>query len=491
MPVLFGYVLQGGHIDVGFLGAAQIDKWGNLNSSVIGPWEKPKVRLPGSGGAVEVAANSKEVFVVMRRHDARTFVEQLDFCTSPGPVRALAEGGKVRGAGVTKVITELGILTRSSIRDELKLSAVHEGISVDQVRQNTGWDLKVSDDLRVTPQPTAEELRLLRTEIDPRRVSCANGHRENIPDMKIERIEAIPYEIPYLRPLKFASGEVTAADHVLLRIHTDTGIIGQADIPPPSLRLRGDAGLHRPSSTESSPPRTDRIGSVPPSGGPADTSRTVHNNTAKGGIDIALWDIIGQATGNSVWGLLGGFAPSMRVSHMLGFKEPEVLLEEAQRFGTEYGITTFRLKVGRRPISLDIEACRVLREGLGDDVEIYLDANRGWTANEALEVLRRTEGLGLSFLEEPCDAKEAMGRRRLVGIHDSIVSDGAYPPPGMSPASAFRGVQCHLYQDRPQRIRRGPGNPRVDHRPGGGHLHGQPDRHTDWHRGHGRVRSRP
>lgn len=170
MPVLFGYVLQGGHIDVGFLGAAQIDKWGNLNSSVIGPWDKPKVRLPGSGGAVEVAANSKEVFVVMRRHDARTFVEQLDFCTSPGPDRALAEGGRVRGAGVTKVITELGILTRSGVHEELKLSAVHEGISVDRVRENTGWDLKVSDDLRVTPQPTAEELRLLRTEIDPRRV---------------------------------------------------------------------------------------------------------------------------------------------------------------------------------------------------------------------------------------------------------------------------------------------------------------------------------
>ncbi|MFJ5958895.1 CoA-transferase subunit beta [Paenarthrobacter sp. NPDC092416] len=170
MPVLFGYVLQGGHIDVGFLGAAQIDRWGNLNSSVIGPWEQPKVRLPGSGGAVEVAANSKEVFVVMRRHDARTFVESLDFCTSPGPDRALAEGGRVRGAGVTKVVTELGILTRSGVHDELKLSAVHEGVSVDHVVANTGWDLKVAEDLRVTPAPTAEELRLLRTEIDPRRV---------------------------------------------------------------------------------------------------------------------------------------------------------------------------------------------------------------------------------------------------------------------------------------------------------------------------------
>jgi glutaconate CoA-transferase, subunit B len=170
MPVLFGYVLQGGHIDVGFLGAAQIDRHGNLNSSVIGPWHEPKVRLPGSGGAVEVLANSKEVFVVMRRHEPRTFVENLDFCTSPGPDRALAEGGRVRGAGVTKVITELGILTRSGAGEELTLSSVHQGVSVDQVLENTGWDLKVAHDLQVTPEPTHEELRLLRNDIDPRRV---------------------------------------------------------------------------------------------------------------------------------------------------------------------------------------------------------------------------------------------------------------------------------------------------------------------------------
>lgn len=170
MPVLFGYVLQGGHIDVGFLGAAQIDRWGNLNSSVIGPWEKPTVRLPGSGGAVEVAANSQEVFVVMRRHERRTFVEDLDFCTSPGPDRALAEGGRVRGAGVTKVVTELGILSRRGAGEELTLEAVHPGVTVDQVRENTGWDLKVSEALYTTPGPTPLELRLLREDIDPRRV---------------------------------------------------------------------------------------------------------------------------------------------------------------------------------------------------------------------------------------------------------------------------------------------------------------------------------
>ena len=101
LPALFGYVLQGGRIDVGFLGAAQIDRWGNLNSSVIGDWHAPKVRLPGSGGAVEVMANAREVFVVMRRHDRRSLVETLDFCTSPGPDRAAAAGLRPARAGGT------------------------------------------------------------------------------------------------------------------------------------------------------------------------------------------------------------------------------------------------------------------------------------------------------------------------------------------------------------------------------------------------------
>jgi len=153
--------------------------------------------------------------------------------------------------------------------------------------------------------------------------------------MKIERIEAIPYEIPYVKPLKFASGEVTTADHVLLRIHTDTGIVGQADIPPrPYTYGETEASIvavinsiFAPGLVGLDPFRRQVVQQV--------LRRTVHNNAAKGGIDIALWDIIGQATGNSVWSLIGGFAPSMRVSHMLGFTEPEVILDEAQRFGSE------------------------------------------------------------------------------------------------------------------------------------------------------------
>ncbi|WP_432150762.1 CoA-transferase subunit beta [Streptomyces sp. bgisy029] len=170
MPALFGSVLQGGHIDVGFLGAAQIDRWGNLNTSVIGAWESPAVRLPGSGGAVEVMANAREVFVVMRRHTPRSFAGELDFCTTPGPDRALADGIRPLGTGVTRVITELGLLARDGIGDELRLVAVHPGVTVDQVRAATGWELKVADTVATVEPPTAAELRLLRDDVDPHRV---------------------------------------------------------------------------------------------------------------------------------------------------------------------------------------------------------------------------------------------------------------------------------------------------------------------------------
>ncbi|KAD3515031.1 3-oxoadipate--succinyl-CoA transferase subunit B [Arthrobacter yangruifuii] len=171
MPVLFGYVLQGGWIDVGFLGAAQIDRYGSLNSSVIGDWHAPDVRLPGSGGAAEVMANSAEVFVVMRRHDPSSFVLELDFCTSPSPAVARRMDPLVpaQGRGVTTVISDLGVL-KADDDGELCLASVHEGVTVEQVIAATGWPLKVLPGLSVTPAPTEQELHLLRHEIDPGRV---------------------------------------------------------------------------------------------------------------------------------------------------------------------------------------------------------------------------------------------------------------------------------------------------------------------------------
>lgn len=173
MTHLFNYVLQGQRVDVGFLGAAQVDRYGSLNSTLIGDdWEHPESRLPGSGGAIEAMAGAAEVFLVMRRHTPRTFVETLDFVTSPSPRQAAqAEVGSMpAGAGVTHVITDLGIMTRSARDEELTLTAVHPGTDPAEVVRQTGWDLKVAADLESTQPPTPEELSLLRETLDPSRV---------------------------------------------------------------------------------------------------------------------------------------------------------------------------------------------------------------------------------------------------------------------------------------------------------------------------------
>ncbi|WP_312178979.1 enolase C-terminal domain-like protein [Arthrobacter sp.] len=249
--------------------------------------------------------------------------------------------------------------------------------------------------------------------------------------MKIASIEAIPYAIPYTRPLKFASGEVSTAEHVLIRVHTDTGIVGVADTPPRPYTYGETQDSIISVVTKVFAPQLIGLDPLDRSKIQLVLRRTVHNPTAKGALDIALWDAIGISLGTPVHKLLGGFTDSMRVSHMLGFKPAAQLLDEALEVRSVYGINTFKLKTGRRPLELDVEACRVLREGLGPDTEIYLDANRGWSANEAMEVLRRTEDLGLSMLEEPCEAGEALGRRRLVQqARIPIVGDESMPTLG-------------------------------------------------------------
>ena len=163
VPEIFAYWLQTGRVDIGFLGAAQIDRFANINTTVIGPYEDPKVRLPGAGGAPEIAASAKEVMVVMPQ-TARAFVEELAFVTSAGYL----DGGDTReqlgylGAGPTVVITDLGILKPDPETKELTLTDLHPGTSVEQAREATGWDLRVADDPGTTDPPTEEELRVLR-----------------------------------------------------------------------------------------------------------------------------------------------------------------------------------------------------------------------------------------------------------------------------------------------------------------------------------------
>jgi glutaconate CoA-transferase subunit B len=160
---LFSYYLQAGLIDVGFLGASQIDRYGNINTTVIGGYDAPKVRLPGSGGACEIAINAKKVFVIMPQ-SRRSFVERIDFKTSPGHLAGSRPAGW--GVGPAVVVTQLG-LYRFDETGEIVLASLHPGLTADEARDNTAWDLKIAPDVRETPSPTDEELRLIREELDP------------------------------------------------------------------------------------------------------------------------------------------------------------------------------------------------------------------------------------------------------------------------------------------------------------------------------------
>ncbi|MDW5330276.1 CoA-transferase subunit beta [Plantactinospora sp. KLBMP9567] len=164
VPEMFNYWLQPGRIDVGFLGAAQIDRYGNINTTVIGSdYHRPKVRLPGAGGAPEIAASCREVFVVAR-HNRRTFVERVDFVTSVGYGQGPGDRERLnlRGRGPVRIITDLGVLEPDPVSRELTLTQIHQGASVEQVRAETGWSLRVADTCDTVPPPTPAELATLR-----------------------------------------------------------------------------------------------------------------------------------------------------------------------------------------------------------------------------------------------------------------------------------------------------------------------------------------
>jgi glutaconate CoA-transferase, subunit B len=163
VPEMFQYWLQGGRISIGFLGGAQIDRFGNLNSTVIGPYDKPKVRLPGSGGATEIATSCQRIYVVMR-HNPRAFVQSLAFVTSLGHG---VTGRERRAMGITTegpalLVTDLCTMIPDDETKEFVVVSVHPGATKDQVRENTGWDLRFVDTVAETPAPTDGELEALR-----------------------------------------------------------------------------------------------------------------------------------------------------------------------------------------------------------------------------------------------------------------------------------------------------------------------------------------
>jgi glutaconate CoA-transferase subunit B len=174
LPDVFSDYLQAGRIDIGFLGAAQIDRFGNLNSTVIGSYERPKTRLPGAGGATEIAAHARQVFIVMKA-TPRSFVKQLDFRTSGGHFAGRPQSG-ARGAGPAVLVTDVGILKPRPESGEFALSALYPGIPADEAKAAIGWPLEILPALETCAPPSASELSALRT-LEAR---TAAAHREPV-----------------------------------------------------------------------------------------------------------------------------------------------------------------------------------------------------------------------------------------------------------------------------------------------------------------------
>ena len=236
--------------------------------------------------------------------------------------------------------------------------------------------------------------------------------------MKVIAVEAIPFRIPYRKPLKFASGEVHAAEHVLVRVHTADGVVGVAEAPPrPFTYGETQRGIVAVIETILAP-QVIGLAVTERERMAARLERTVGNPTAKAALDMAVWDALGKTLGLPVTQLLGGYTDRMRVSHMLGFDDPPAMVEEAQRMRADHGISTFKVKVGRHPASLDTAVVRALRDALGPEVVLYVDGNRGWSASESARAMREMADLDLAFAEELSPADDVLGRRWLVGQVD-------------------------------------------------------------------------
>ena len=164
---IFANYLQRGNVDVGFMGGAQIDRYGNINATVIGDYAQPKVRLPGSGGSQEIAAWANRCYI-MTPHQKRRFPEKVDFMTSAGFLggRQERDATGVRGGGMLAVVTDIGLLEPAE-DGEMVLTALHPGKTAEQAKENTGWNLKVASELRTTEPVTEQELQILRNDLDP------------------------------------------------------------------------------------------------------------------------------------------------------------------------------------------------------------------------------------------------------------------------------------------------------------------------------------
>ncbi|UTT71194.1 enolase [Arthrobacter sp. DNA4] len=264
--------------------------------------------------------------------------------------------------------------------------------------------------------------------LQPATQTTPAGERAVAP--RIVEVRTVPYAIPYRKPLRFASGSIDVADNVLVEVVTSDGVVGFAEAPPRPYTYGETQASIVAVIEKIFAPAIIGLSILDREAVRSRLARTVGNPTAKAAIDMAMWDAWGKTIGTSVHRLLGGFADGLQVSHMLGFDDPDTVAAEAVELRETLGISSFKIKVGRRPVHLDVEVCKAVREALGPDAELYIDGNRGWTAAESAGALRDLEAVGLSRVEELCPADDVLSRRWLVSqCPVPFVADESAPTP--------------------------------------------------------------
>jgi L-Ala-D/L-Glu epimerase len=238
------------------------------------------------------------------------------------------------------------------------------------------------------------------------------GGRDGAPSgVRITRVEAIPFSLPYRRPGRFASGAIEHADNVLVRVHTDAGVIGQAEAQPrPYTYGETQASIVAAVRDWLSP----ALAGIDPLATELAHERCgalAGNHVARGAVDLAIWDVVGRVLGVSCATLLGGYTSDVEAAHMLSFDEPAAMAEDALAVHDAHGVAAFKVKVGRE-VDVDLAAVLAIREAL-PDARLYVDANRGWSLEQALRAGDALAELGVIAIEEPISADDRRGRARL------------------------------------------------------------------------------
>lgn len=270
--------------------------------------------------------------------------------------------------------------------------------------------------------PARSEERTISTTEGPNRVAdvlsgdgwpgrAPGAGRPTFAPARIIAVEAIPYVLPLDRPLGFASGEVAQADNVLVRVHSDAGVTGIAEAQPRPYTY-GETQATIVSVVR------DVLGPRLVGRDPLDVEHAhqacaslAGNNVARGAVDLAVWDLAGRLLGLPATRLLGGWADDLRVAYMVSFGEPAAMAGDALRLREQAGVETFKIKVGRDP-DLDVAAVRAVREAV-PTADLYVDANRGWSYEQALRAGDALVELGVRAIEEPLALTDRAGRRRL------------------------------------------------------------------------------